>query len=188
MSGLVNAHLQLHSQDQGITLSSLLPFARTKFTTDPRDEIFAFMNLLSVVPPSLQVSNSEDPNTTYVRIAQLRVRGDVSLELLAECEFLSHSQPEWSAASLASWALTGHETDYAKLYPEVCHQMFLVMSFLFGGRLLTSSFEIVDDTLLLEALIWDDIVFLDPLLSITQIVPSLYRAAVSAAWWLTGSC
>lgn len=171
ISGLADTRSQLYHKEQAMTLSSLLPFARTKLTTDPRDKIFAFTNLLSVVPPILQVNYNEETKTLFVRVAQLLLRGDVGLKLLAECEFNSHNQAEGSATSLPSWA-----PDWAR--DRICESLPGGLSpnvpghgFSAARHFQASSFEIVDETLLLDALIWDDILFLDPLASITQIVP-----------------
>ena len=53
VSSLRNVREQ-HQNEKSMDLGHMISFARTRMTSDPRDKVFAFINLLSSVPPSLQ--------------------------------------------------------------------------------------------------------------------------------------
>jgi Heterokaryon incompatibility protein (HET) len=174
ISGLAETRLQLQ-KGRAITLGPLLTFARIKATTDPRDKVFAFLNLLPAVPASLQVDYGEDTRAVFSRVAHLLLRESGGLRLLAECEFNANSRLEALAPCLPSWV-----PDWAQ--PRVCESLpggistkFGSDVFSAGSRLPASSFEIIDDSILLQALIWDDIVYLDPLSSMTGVIPDIQR-------------
>lgn len=174
ISSLIEARLQLR-KEQAMSLCSLLPFARTKRTTDPRDKIFAFMTLLPVVPESLQVDYSKETKIVFTRVAQLLLKEDVGLRLLAECELNSISCSGVASACLPSWV-----PDWAQ--SRACGSLLGGLStrlqgheYTAGNHLPASTFEILGDNLLLQALIWDNIIFLDPLASVKGATPELRK-------------
>jgi Heterokaryon incompatibility protein (HET) len=164
ITGVIEARLRVLHKEQAMTLASLLPFARTKCTSDPRDKIFAFLNLLPFVPSSLQVNYDLGAKTIFITVAQLLMREDVGLRLLAECEFTSSSLPEGNAACIPSWVPNWSQTRVCESLPGGLSQTFQGHEFSAGSHLRPAfDFEILGDMLFLEAQIWDDIVFLDPL-------------------------
>lgn len=170
ISGLAEARLQLH-KGPTMTLSSLLPFARSKCTTDPRDKIFAFTKLLPAVPASLQVDYGEETKTTFKKVAQLMLSEDVGLRLLAECESNTNINLEGLAACLPSWVLDWAQSRICEPLPGGLSPSLKGHEFCAGSEAV--NFEILDDTLVLEALIWDEVIFVDPLASVTGSSPRI---------------
>jgi hypothetical protein len=171
ISGLAEARLQFH-KGPTMTLSSLLPFARSKCTTDPRDKIFAFTNLLPAVPASLQVDYGEETKTTFKKVAQLMLSEDVGLRLLAECESNTNSDLEGLAACLP-WVPNWAQSRICEPLPGGLSPSLKGHEFCAGSLLEAVNFEILDDTLVLEALIWDEVIFVDPLASVTGSSPRI---------------
>ena len=175
ISGLVRARFSLR-KEQGMSLSSLLPFARTKLTTDPRDKIFAFLNLLPAVPTSLVADYGEESRTVFIRTAHLLLREDVGLRLLAECEANPSSQSKDITSCLPSWVPDWAQTRQCESLPGGLSPSAQGHEFSAGTYLLPAcNFEIMHDALILEALLWDDIVFLDPFASVIGIDPSINK-------------
>jgi hypothetical protein len=180
ISGIAEARLRLLHNEQAMTLSSLLPFARTKCTSDPRDKIYAFLNLLPVVPSSLQVDYAIEIKSLFIKVAQLLMREVVGLRLLAECEFNSTTQPAGNGACIPSWVPNWAQTRVCESLPGGLSPSSRGHEFSAGSHLPTYKFEISDDILLLEAQILDDIVFLDPLAgAVTYVTVDIKRSLVA---------
>jgi Heterokaryon incompatibility protein (HET) len=170
ISGIAEARLRLLHNEQATTLGSLLAIARTKCTSDPRDKIFAFLNLLPVLPSSLQVDYGMEIKTLFIKVAQLLLRGTVGLRLLAECELTSSSQIEGNRACFPSWVPNWAQSRVCESLPGGFSPSFRGDEFSAGTHLPASEFKILDDILLIEAQIWDDIVFLNPVAEVARVV------------------
>jgi Heterokaryon incompatibility protein (HET) len=163
MSDVIKARLRVLDNEQAMTLGSLMPFARTKCTSDPRDKIFAFLNLLPSVPSALQVNYGAEAKTIFTKVAQLLMREEVGLRLLAECEFTKSSQSEANGACIPSWVPDWARARMCDSLPGGLSHTFQGDEFSAGSHLRpTSNFEILGDILLLEAQIRDEILSLEP--------------------------
>lgn len=180
ISSLAQARIRL-VEGQATTLSSLLPFARTKHTTDPRDKIFAFLNLLPVLPAGLQVDYAEDVRSLYMKVAQLLLRGDAGLRLLAECEFNENHPSDPVAGCLPSWVPDWARARDSESLPGGISTKYGITEFSAGVNLLPKAdFQIHNDRLLLAAVVWDDIIFLDPLVSVDGVTPNTQTKLLAA--------
>jgi Heterokaryon incompatibility protein (HET) len=172
ISSLAEARLRLQ-KGQATTLCSLLPLARSKSTTDPRDKIFAFANLLLELPSTLKVDYGEDVKSLFMKVAQLLL-SEVGLGLLAECESRSNSDFDDGSPSVPSWVPNWAESRLCASLPGGLSPTRRGHEFVAGSHLApTVNFRISGDVLLLEAIFWDDIIFLDPLASATGITPCI---------------
>lgn len=175
ISALADMRLRLQ-QGQRMTLSSLLPFARSKCTTDPRDKIFAFTNLLAAVPASLQPDYGEETKITFMKSARLLMTGDVGLRLLAECESNPESESDALSTLLPSWVPGWSHSRQCESLLGGLSTSSKGHEYSAGTHLLPSTdFQIQNDVLVLEAFIWDDIVLTDPLATVLWYTPSVWH-------------
>lgn len=95
---------------RSMDLGSLMSFSRMRKTSDPLDKIFAFVNLLSTVPVSLQPDYRRSASELFRDVFRLLFEEGIGLRLLAECEAgtgtgtgISHCRnPSW----LPDWSYT----------------------------------------------------------------------------------
>ncbi|KAF7503696.1 hypothetical protein GJ744_003374 [Endocarpon pusillum] len=147
---------------QPMDLARMMAFSRTRMTSDPRDKVFAFVNLLSNIPSSLQPDYDRSTPGLFREVCRLLL-DEIGLKLLAECEAPTNTGPGISHCSMPSWVPDWSYTRRCEPFPGGLSLTHLGKSYHAGSYRPASFVYPADSAILhLTGSIFATIVFLEP--------------------------
>jgi Heterokaryon incompatibility protein (HET) len=151
-----------HHKSRSMDLGPMISFSRRRMTSDPRDKIFAFVNLLSIVPASLQPDYNKSTSGLFREVARLLLE-DIGLSLLAECEANTSSSPGVRHGCLPSWIPDWSYARRCEPLPGGLSHSSLGDSYCAGLNLVPNfKYSAASAVLVATGLIFDVIVYLEP--------------------------
>lgn len=151
-----------HHRAQSMDLGHMIAFSRTRLTSDPRDKVFAFTNLLSTVPASLKPDYNRPKPGLFREVFRLLL-GEIGLRLLAECEAATSTNLGASHCRMPSWAPDWSSTRRCEPLPGGLSRSFQGDSYRAGSGVTARFIYSADSAVLhVTGLVFDQIVFLEP--------------------------
>jgi Heterokaryon incompatibility protein (HET) len=151
------------NKHQLMSLGDMLSFARTRITSDPRDRVFAFVNMLSSIPHSLQPDYTRSTAGIFREASRLLLEKEIGLRTLAECEAETSTGAATGKPRMPSWLPDWSYTRRCEPLPGGLSKVYIGDSYSAGskrdGSFVSSAGSAV---LIVQGFVFDEIIFLQP--------------------------